>query len=65
MIRRFTDSQFIEAVRQSFSVAQVLKTLGLSPTGANYKAVYGHCSRLGLDYSHFTGQGHLRGKHHS
>src|SRR3954467_11541413 len=41
------------------------QALGLSPTGANYKAMYGHFTRLGLDTSHFTGQGHLRGKQHA
>jgi hypothetical protein len=39
--------------------------LGLSPTGANYKGVQANFSRLGLDTSHFTGQGHLKNKHHS
>jgi len=65
MKRRHTDEDLINAVRSSFSVAQVLKLLHLSPTGANYKAMHAHFSRLGLDTSHFTGQGHLKGKQHS
>ncbi len=64
-IRRYTDQDIIEAVRDSFSIAQVLKMLHLSPTGANYVGVHAHFARLGLDTSHFTGQGHLRGKTHS
>jgi hypothetical protein len=65
MARRYTDEDIINAVRESFSVAQVLKLLGLSPTGANYVGMHNHFKRLGLDTSHFTGQGHLRGKTHS
>jgi hypothetical protein len=63
--RRYTDREIIEAVRSSFSIAQVLRILHLSPTGCNYKGMYTHFSRLGVDTSHFTGQGHLRGKTHS
>src|SRR6266849_3050003 len=63
--RRYTDQEIIEAVQSSFSIAQVLRILRLSPTGCNYKGMYVHFSRLGLDTSHFTGQGHLRGKTHS
>jgi hypothetical protein len=65
MSGRFTDEDLIAAVRSSFSIARVLMALGLSPTGANYRAMHAHFSRLALDTSHFTGQGHLRGKHHS
>jgi hypothetical protein len=60
--RRYTDQDIIEAVQSSFSIAQVLRMLRLSPTGANYKGMYANFSRLGLDTSHFTGQGHLKGK---
>jgi hypothetical protein len=63
--RRYTDQEIIEAVQSSFSLRQVLRILRLSPTGANYKGMYGHFARLGLGTSHFTGKAHLRGKHHS
>src|SRR5262249_20855634 len=65
MRRRYTDQDLIAAVRSSFAIARVLKLLRLSPTGATYKGMRAHFARLGLDTSHFTGQGHLRGKHHS
>jgi hypothetical protein len=65
MRRRNTDEQIVAAVRCCFSIAQVLRLLGLSPTGANYKAIHAHVQRLRLDASDFTGQGHLKGKHHS
>jgi len=65
MRRRYTDQHILDAVRSSYSIAQVLKSLRLSPTGCNYKAMHAHFTRLGLDTSHFTGQGHLKGKRHS
>jgi hypothetical protein len=65
MKRIFTDEQLITAVEASISIRGVLQILGLSPTGCNYKAMYSHFSRLQLDTSHFLGQGHLKGKHHT
>src|SRR4051812_36443099 len=65
MARRYTDQDIVEAVRSSFSIARVLKILGLSPTGCNYLGMHQNFRRLNLDTSHFTGQGHLRGKHHA
>src|SRR5579872_1966125 len=61
-IRRYTDQDIIEAVRNSFSIAQVLRVLNLSPFGSRYQTMHDHIKRLGLDTSHFTGQGHLKGK---
>jgi hypothetical protein len=62
--RSYTDQELIAAVKASFSIRGVLKILRLSPTGCNYKGMPANFARLGLDVSHFTGQGHLRGKHH-
>ena len=62
--RNYTDEDFIEAVKESLSVAQVLSKLGLRPTGGNYKIFHTRVSSLNLDTSHFTGQGHLKGKTH-
>jgi hypothetical protein len=64
MRKGYSDEDIIKAVRLSTSIAQVLKSLRLSPTGCNYKAMHGHFARLGLSTSHFTGQAHLRGKRH-
>jgi hypothetical protein len=63
--RRWTDDQLAAAVASSFSVRTALQQLALHPTGANYKGFYAHCRRLGLDTSHFSGQGHLKGKRHN
>ena len=62
--RSYTDEDLVAAVKSSFSIRGVLKILRLSPTGCNYKAMHANFARLGLDVTHFTGQGHLRGKHH-
>src|SRR5262249_54207103 len=65
MRRTYTDQELIAAVQASFSIAQVLRKLGLSAFGSHYQAMRRHFKRLGLDTSHFTGQAHLRGKHHN
>jgi hypothetical protein len=55
----------IDAVESSASIRQVLIALGLNSTGANYRSVHNAVERLQLDTSHWTGQGHLRGKSHN
>jgi Zn finger protein HypA/HybF involved in hydrogenase expression len=54
-----------EAVKNSFSFAQVLKNIGLAPKGGNYRILQRKIKELGLDISHFTGKGHLKGKTHN
>jgi hypothetical protein len=63
--RSFTNEQFILAVQNCFSKAAVLKSLNLLPAGANYRMFAILTKKLNLDTSHFTGQGHLKGKRHS
>jgi len=63
--RLWTDEQFVSAARSGHSVASVLRTLGLRPTGANYETVHKYLHKLGCDVAHWTGQAHLRGKTHS
>lgn len=62
--RKWTDEQFIAAVRNGRSIRSVLLALGLNATGANYKTVKDTVSRLNLDTSHWKGKGYLRGLHH-
>jgi len=59
--RRYTDKQMQDAVSSSISVAQVLKQIGLSPTGANYKSIKLRCKELNISTAHFKGQGWLKG----
>ena len=64
--RTFTDNQFIQAVKNSYSIAQVLRSLSLSiHGGANYRTFKILAKRLNVNHDHFTGCGHLKGKTHS
>jgi hypothetical protein len=47
------------------SYRQTLAYMGLKPAGGNYKLCQNLIKINDIDISHFTGQGHLRGKHHS
>lgn len=63
--RKYTDEQFIAAVSDSKSVAEVFNHLKLIPAGGNYKSFYKKIKELNLSTAHFTGQGHLKGKSHN
>lgn len=56
--RTWTDEQFIHAVNNNISIADVIRELGLVVGGANYKAVHLHVERLGLNTNHWLGRGH-------
>ena len=53
--RKWTDEQFIEAVKTSLSYAEVMRKIGLKPAGSNYDTVKRKISELSLDTSHMTG----------
>lgn len=56
--RSYTDEQYINAVKTSFSWAQTLKKLGLSGVGGgSYSHMKTLAKKLDVDTSHFTGQG--------
>jgi len=63
--RKWDLADLPEIVEQSYSVREVIKRLGLVPAGGNYVQVQAAIQELELDTSHFTGQGHLRGKTHT
>lgn len=65
MSRKYTLEEFKLAVEQSYSVAQVLTKLGLAPKGGNYGVFHRYKKQHNIDTSHFTGQGHLKGKTHN
>lgn len=60
--RSWTDNEFIEAVKSSFSYAQVIRKLHLKVAGSNYDTVKRKIEELGLDTSHMTGQGWNQGE---
>ena len=60
--KRYTNEQFIESIKTSFSIAQDLKKIGLKSTGANYKCFKLRAKKLNVDMSHFTGKANLKGQ---
>ena len=61
-VRTYTDEDFVTAVKESFSVRQVLNKLNLKPTGGNYKQFYSNIKNFNIEINHFTGQGYLKDK---
>lgn len=62
---KYTDEEFVDAVKSSTSIRQVLSKLGVKEAGGNYTVAKNKIKKLNLDTSHMTGQGHLRGKSHN
>lgn len=56
---------FARAVRESTSIAGVLRSLGVTFSGWNYRRVHLQVARDRLDTSHWLGQGYLRGGSHA
>jgi len=54
-----------QAVAESHSIREALEKLGLTPAGGNYETFKKAVRKFGIDTTHFTGQGHLRGKTHN
>ena len=59
---RYTDGELATAVAQSVSIAGVMRLLGIKPAGGSHFHISKRIKRAGLETSHFTGQGHNRGK---
>lgn len=60
-----TEKQLREIIEKSMSIRMVLIELGLAPKGGNYGTIKRAIKKYSIDTSHFTGQGHLKGKSHS
>ncbi len=65
MRHSYTIEEFKKAVEESYSIAQALTKLGLSPKGGNYRVFKKFEKLYNVDTSHFTGQGHMKGKTHN
>lgn len=61
----YSEQQLRDAVKNNFSIRQVLKTLGLKEAGGNYATIKNKIKEFNIDNSHFTGRGHLKGKTHN
>ena len=55
------EALFVRAIAECRSIAGVLRQVGLVPRGGNYERVKWIVKKLGLDTSHWTGQGHRKG----
>lgn len=55
--RTWDDEQLVSAVKKSEYMSDVIKLLGLTVRPGNYDTVKSHVKRLGLDTSHFLGNG--------
>lgn len=64
-MKKYTDQEIIEYVKNSTSITQILKKLNLTPSGGNFYTIKRKILLLCLDTSHFTGQGYLKGKNHN
>ncbi len=58
---KYTNVQLIEATKSSTSIRQVLGKLGLAEAGGNYSVIKRRIRLLGIDVSHFNGQGWKKG----
>ena len=65
MKHSYTIEEFKSAVQGSYSIAQALTKLGVAPKGGNYRVFKKFEKLYEIDTSHFTGQGHLKGKTHN
>ncbi|MDT4955364.1 MAG: hypothetical protein QOJ02_3502 [Acidobacteriota bacterium] len=61
-LRKYTERQLKEAIKNSTSLAQTLSKLGVAPFGGNYEVLRRAIGHFNLDTSHFTGQTWNKGK---
>jgi len=58
--RKYTDLQLADAMARSDAISEVLRHLGLVPSGGNYESVKQRAESLGLDLDRFRRQTPLR-----
>ena len=61
-LKKYTKEQLANAIKESSSLAQTLKKLGVAPYGGNYQVLKKAIAHFKLDISHFTGQLWNKGK---
>ncbi len=61
-LRKYTEHQLAEAIKNSTSLAQTLSKLGVAPYGGNYVVLKKAVRHFNLNTSHFTGQIWNKGK---
>lgn len=61
-LRKYSDNQLREAVKNSASMRQALQILDVAPHGGNYDVLRKAIRYFNLDTSHFVGQAWNKGK---
>lgn len=61
--KRYDKEKLEEAVRNSLSIAGVLRYLGIIPAGGNYRTIHRYIKEWNIDTAHFTGQLWNKGGH--
>lgn len=59
---KYTKELMESAIKDSYSIAEVCRKIGLKPHGSNYKTIKSKIDLYNLDISHFTGQTWNKGK---
>lgn len=62
IVMKYTIEVLQEAVNNSFSIAQVLRFLGLKIAGGTHTHISRLIKKYEINTDHFTGQGHMRNK---
>ena len=59
---KYTKELMESVIKDSYSIAEVCRKIGLKPHGSNYKTIKSKIDLYNLDISHFTGQRWNKGK---
>ena len=59
---KYPKEKLIEAVKESKSMSDVARWFGKNPVGGTITLVANNIKKHEIDTSHFTGQGHMKGK---
>lgn len=62
--KRYEKEEVENLIRESFSVAEVMRKLGLKESGGGHSHLSRRIKEWGIDTSHFLGQGSNKGKNH-
>lgn len=59
---KYSKEQLEKLIKESFSIAEILRKLNLKATGGNYRYINAKIAEFKIDTSHFTGRAWSRGK---
>lgn len=57
MKNKRSKEEYEKAIKESYSIAGVCRSLGIKPVGGNYRIIHNAIKMYNFDTSHFTGQG--------